>query len=165
MEGQIHLPKTNPRRFPGKRACASKFRGGRESPAQLPLAIGAAPLTPPQFLLPSLQVGAVGYVCDQITGDSGSGAKLGLFQARVIGIGPQIGFLFPVAGLQGYVNLKGGVRAYLWDRRPALSTIGSPCGVASAAARHASARSDNSPPLAMPLATRIFSSAPSQARK
>jgi hypothetical protein len=60
-----------------------------------------------QFLTQSLQVGAVGYIYDQITGDSGSGAKLGPFKSRVLGIGPQIGFLFPVADLQGYVNLKG----------------------------------------------------------
>ena len=59
-----------------------------------------------QFLSASLQVGAVGYVYDQLTGDSGSGAKLGPFESRVIGIGPQIGYLFPVAGMQGYVNLK-----------------------------------------------------------
>jgi hypothetical protein len=59
-----------------------------------------------QFLSASLQVGAVGYVYDQLTGDSGSGAKLGSFESRVIGIGPQIGYLFPVAGMQGYVNLK-----------------------------------------------------------
>jgi hypothetical protein len=59
-----------------------------------------------QFLSANLQVGAVGYVYDQVTGDSGSGAKLGPFVSRVIGIGPQIGYLFPVAGMQGYVNLK-----------------------------------------------------------
>jgi hypothetical protein len=59
-----------------------------------------------QFLSASLQIGAVGYVYDQLTGDSGSGAKLGPFESRVIGIGPQIGYLFPVAGMQGYVNLK-----------------------------------------------------------
>jgi len=60
-----------------------------------------------QFLSASLQIGAVGYVYDQITGDSGSGAKLGAFESRVIGVGPQIGYLFPVAGMQGYLNLKG----------------------------------------------------------
>ena len=60
-----------------------------------------------QFLSASLQVGAVGYVYDQITGDHGSGAKLGPFELRVIGVGPQVGYQFPVAGLQGYVNLKG----------------------------------------------------------
>jgi len=59
-----------------------------------------------QFLSASLQVGSVGYIYDQLTGDSGSGAKLGPFESRVIGIGPQIGYLFPVAGMQGYVNLK-----------------------------------------------------------
>jgi hypothetical protein len=59
-----------------------------------------------QFLSASLQVGAVGYVYDQLTGDSGSGAKLGPFESRVIGVGPQVGYLFPVAGMQGYVNLK-----------------------------------------------------------
>jgi hypothetical protein len=59
-----------------------------------------------QFLSASLQVGAVGYVYDQVTGDSGAGAKLGPFESRVIGIGPQVGYLFPVGGMQGYVNLK-----------------------------------------------------------
>jgi len=59
-----------------------------------------------QFLSASLQVGVVGYVYDQLTGDSGLGAKLGPFESRVIGIGPQVGYLFPVAGMQGYVNLK-----------------------------------------------------------
>jgi hypothetical protein len=59
-----------------------------------------------QFLSASLQVGAVGYVYDQLTGDHGSGAKLGPFESRVVGIGPQVGYLFPVAGMQGYVNLK-----------------------------------------------------------
>ena len=59
-----------------------------------------------QFLSAIFQVGAVGYVYDQLTGDHGSGATLGTFESRVIGIGPQIGYLFPVGGLQGYVNLK-----------------------------------------------------------
>jgi hypothetical protein len=59
-----------------------------------------------QCLSASIQVGAVGYVYDQFTGDSGSRAKLGPFESRVIGIGPQVGYLFPVAGQQGYVNLK-----------------------------------------------------------
>jgi hypothetical protein len=60
-----------------------------------------------QFLNEHVHVGAVGYFYDQITGDSGSGAKLGSFESRVIGVGPQIGFLFPIADMQGYVNLKG----------------------------------------------------------
>jgi hypothetical protein len=60
-----------------------------------------------QFLSKTLFVGAVGYVYDQLTGDSGSGAKLGSFESRVVGVGPQVGFLFPLAGLQGALILKG----------------------------------------------------------
>jgi hypothetical protein len=60
-----------------------------------------------QFLTPNVEFGAVGYVYQQITGDSGSGARLGPFISRVMGIGPQVSFLFPVANMQGYVNVKG----------------------------------------------------------
>ena len=51
-------------------------------------------------------VGLVGYYYQQLTGDSGSGDNLGPFKSRVVGIGPQVGFLFPVGDLQGYLNLK-----------------------------------------------------------
>jgi len=37
-----------------------------------------------------------GYYFQQITDDSGPGAKLGGFRGMAVGIGPQIGFLFPV---------------------------------------------------------------------
>ena len=60
-----------------------------------------------QFLTKQVQVGLVGYVYDQLTGDSGCAPVLCPFKSRVIGIGPQIGYIFPVAGMQGYVNLKG----------------------------------------------------------
>jgi hypothetical protein len=60
-----------------------------------------------QFLSASWQVGAVGYVYQQLTGDSGSGDRVGPFMSRVVGIGPQIGYLFPIDNLQGYLNLKG----------------------------------------------------------
>jgi hypothetical protein len=60
-----------------------------------------------QFLSKQLLVGAVGYVYDQISGDSGSGNIVGPFESRVIGIGPQIGYMFPVGKMQGYLNLKG----------------------------------------------------------
>ena len=58
------------------------------------------------FLSPNFSFGAVGYVYQQITGDSGSGDKVGPFMSRVLGVGPQLTFLFPVAGMQGAVNLK-----------------------------------------------------------
>ena len=47
-----------------------------------------------------------GYFYDQITGDSGSGNRVGSFESRVIGLGPQIAYLFPVGQMQGYLNVK-----------------------------------------------------------
>jgi hypothetical protein len=60
-----------------------------------------------QFLSKQVFVGPVGYVYDQLTPDHGCAPVLCPFESRVIGIGAQIGYIFPVAGMQGYVNLKG----------------------------------------------------------
>ena len=60
-----------------------------------------------QFLTKQLQVGLVGYFYDQLTADSGCVAILCPFESRVIGVGPQIGYLFLVGDMQGYLNLKG----------------------------------------------------------
>src|SRR5262249_39360633 len=61
-----------------------------------------------QFLSKQVLVGAVGYFYQQVTGDSGSGDRVGAFESRVIGIGPQVGLLFPAGeGVQGYLNVKG----------------------------------------------------------
>jgi hypothetical protein len=60
-----------------------------------------------QFLTKQLQVGLVGYFYDQLTPDSGCAAILCPFESRVIGVGPQVGYLFPVGDMQGYLNLKG----------------------------------------------------------
>ncbi len=60
-----------------------------------------------QFLSKQLFVGAVGYFYSQLTADSGSLAILGPVKSSVIGVGPQIGYLFPVGGMQGYLNVKG----------------------------------------------------------
>ena len=59
-----------------------------------------------QFLSEEVHVGIVGYFYRQLSGDSGSGARLGDFESRTNGIGPQVGYFFPVAGGKGYVNLK-----------------------------------------------------------
>jgi hypothetical protein len=59
------------------------------------------------FLTPNVSFGAVGYVYQQITGDGGSGDRVGSFKSRVMGVGPQVTLLFPVAGMQGSINLKG----------------------------------------------------------
>ncbi len=61
-----------------------------------------------QFLTKQLQIGLVGYVYDQLSCDSGSGDRLGCFESRVIGVGPQIGYIVPInKEWQGYLNLKG----------------------------------------------------------
>jgi hypothetical protein len=65
-----------------------------------------------QYLSKQWFVGVVGYVYDQVSGDSGSGDHVGSFESRVIGLGPQIGYLFPLGKwdglgeMQGYLNLK-----------------------------------------------------------
>jgi hypothetical protein len=60
-----------------------------------------------QFLSKQIFVGLVGYAYQQVTDDFGQHPILGGFQSRVIGVGPQIGFLFPVGDMQGFLNLKG----------------------------------------------------------
>jgi Protein involved in meta-pathway of phenol degradation len=35
-----------------------------------------------------------------------SGDRVGCFESRVVGIGPQIGYLFPIGTMQGYLNFK-----------------------------------------------------------
>ncbi len=61
-----------------------------------------------KFLTQTFQVGVAGYYFQQITDDSGPGAVLGGFRGMSVGIGPQVGFLFPnlFEGYQGYLNLK-----------------------------------------------------------
>jgi hypothetical protein len=60
-----------------------------------------------QFLSPQMHVSVAGYLYYQLTGDSGAGATLGDFKSRVAGIGPQVGYFFPVGKDKWYVNLKG----------------------------------------------------------
>jgi len=69
------------------------------------------------FITKQWMVGLVGYYFQQLTADSGSGALLGAFKSRVAGAGPQIGVLFPVSGMQGYINLKG-YKEFASEHRP-----------------------------------------------
>jgi hypothetical protein len=59
-----------------------------------------------QFLSKQFLVGAVGYVYNQLSADSGSAPILGAVESRVAGVGPQAGYLFPVGNMQGYLNFK-----------------------------------------------------------
>ena len=60
-----------------------------------------------QWLSKQFFFGATGYFYDQLSADSGSLAILGPIKSRVIGIGPQIGYLFPVGDMQGFLGVKG----------------------------------------------------------
>jgi hypothetical protein len=63
-----------------------------------------------QFLTKEVMVGLVGYFYNQITCDSGSGDRVGCFKSQVVGVGPQMGFIFPMSTplgpMQGYLNFK-----------------------------------------------------------
>jgi hypothetical protein len=59
-----------------------------------------------QFLSKQFFVGLVGYAYDQVSADSGTGDKVGAFESRVFSIGPQLGYIFPIAGKQGFLGLK-----------------------------------------------------------
>lgn len=74
--------------------------------------VGAA-----QFLSKNFMVGVVGYYLQQLTGDSGSGAVLGDFKSRIAGIGPQMGFLFPLGGAQAFLGVKG-YKEFANENRP-----------------------------------------------
>jgi hypothetical protein len=88
---------------------ATQYRNGID----LHVDIGAS-----RFLTKQWQFGVVGYAYQQLTGDGGAGATLGDFRSRVFGIGPQIGYVFPISNeLQGYVNLKG-YKEFAAENRP-----------------------------------------------
>jgi hypothetical protein len=59
-----------------------------------------------QFLSKQVFVGLVGYLYQQVTDDFGQRPILGGFRSRVVGVGPQVGYLFPVGNMQGYLNVK-----------------------------------------------------------
>jgi hypothetical protein len=75
-----------------------------------------------KFINKQLYLGLAGYFFQQVTGDSGSGARLGPFESSTIGIGPQAGYVFPVnnevqgfLGLRSYVDLETQNRAKGWS--------------------------------------------------
>ncbi|MBR0742242.1 transporter [Bradyrhizobium liaoningense] len=60
------------------------------------------------FFDSKFQLGVVGYYFQQVSDDVGAPVSLDGFRSRVVGIGPQVGYIFPMGDkLQGYVNLKG----------------------------------------------------------
>ncbi len=59
------------------------------------------------FLSKQVFVGLVGYAYQQITDDFGQPAVLGGFRSRVLGLGPQLGYIFPIGDNQAFVGVKG----------------------------------------------------------
>ena len=59
------------------------------------------------FLSKQVFVGLVGYAYQQITDDFGQLAVLGGFRSRVLGIGPQLGYIFPIGDNQAFLGVKG----------------------------------------------------------
>jgi hypothetical protein len=74
------------------------------------------------FLSKQLFVGIAGYAYQQVTDDSGQNPILGGFRSRVLGVGPQIGYLFPVGGMQGFLGLRGYGDFDAANRAPGWST-------------------------------------------
>jgi len=69
------------------------------------------------FFAKQIQLGLVGYYFQQVTDDFGAPASLGGFRSRVAGLGPQIGYIFPLGDKQGYLNLKG-YKEFAAENRP-----------------------------------------------
>jgi hypothetical protein len=60
-----------------------------------------------QILNEKWEVGVAGYVYYQLTGDSGSGNKVGASKSRVAGIGPEVVYTFEFNGQPTNVNIRG----------------------------------------------------------
>jgi hypothetical protein len=60
-----------------------------------------------QFLSANWELGVVGYVYYQLSGDSGSGDRVGAFKSRVASVGPEVGYVFTFGGQPAYFNLRG----------------------------------------------------------
>lgn len=65
----------------------------------------------------SLYAGAVAYLYNQVSPDTGGSARLGGFQSRVAGAGPQVGWSFAAGGMAVDVNLRG-YREFAAQNRP-----------------------------------------------
>jgi len=74
------------------------------------------------FLSKQVFVGLAGYAYQQVTDDSGQSPILGGFRSRVLGAGPQIGYIFPVGGMQGFLGLRAYGDFDAANRAPGWST-------------------------------------------
>lgn len=59
-----------------------------------------------KYITKELTIGLVGYFYQQLTADSGTGAKLGAFEGRVIALGGTVGYTFEVGKLPISTRIK-----------------------------------------------------------
>lgn len=76
-----------------------------------------------QFLSQQWQVGIAGYVYYQLTGDSGSGDKVGAFKSRISAVGPQVGYVFHIGKNQAYINLRAYKEFWAQNRVEGYATV------------------------------------------
>src|SRR5258706_4811226 len=74
------------------------------------------------FLSKQVFVGLAGYAYQQVTDDSGQNPMLGGFRSRVLGVGPQIGYIFPLGDVQGFLGLRAYGDFDAANRAPGWST-------------------------------------------
>lgn len=75
------------------------------------------------FISKQIFVGLAGYAYQQITDDSGQNPILGGFRSRVYGIGPQIGYIFPMGDMEGFLGLRGYADMNAVNRAPGLEHL------------------------------------------
>jgi hypothetical protein len=84
-----------------------------------------------QFLSEHWQIGIVGYVYDQLSGDGGSGDRLGSFESHVAAAGPEVGYVFAVGQRAAYFNVRGYWEFWAQNRvegRALYATLSVPLG-------------------------------------
>ena len=75
-----------------------------------------------KLLSKQIFVGLVGYAYQLVKADSDQSPLLGSFESRVIRVGPQVGCIFPIGKMQGYLNLKGYGEIDSTNRPPGWNT-------------------------------------------
>lgn len=65
----------------------------------------------------TLYAGAVGYLYNQLSPDTGGAVRAGDFRSRVAGVGPQVGWSFVAGGVGVDVNLRG-YKEFAAENRP-----------------------------------------------
>jgi hypothetical protein len=55
----------------------------------------------------SFYVGAAGYLFNQVSPDTGLGAREDGFRSRVMGVGPQVGWTFQIGGIATDLSVRG----------------------------------------------------------